>query len=70
MSDAVTMMHGNLYYAYNNYSYGTGGVFLMIPFLFVYELFAPQFRGRIPLLENMLSAFLLCSADIWLQNPD
>ena len=45
ISDAVTMMHGNVYYAYNNYSYGTGGVFLMIPFLFIYELFVPALEG-------------------------
>lgn len=45
VSDAVTMMHGNLYYAYNNYSYGTGGVFLMIPFLFIYELIVPDLEG-------------------------
>ena len=45
VSDAVTMMHGNLYYAYNNYSYGTGGVFLMIPFLFMYELIVPNLEG-------------------------
>ena len=45
VSDALTMMHGNVYYAYNNYSYGTGGVFLMIPFLFIYELFVPNNAG-------------------------
>lgn len=45
VSDALTMMHGNVYYAYNNYSYGTGGVFLMIPFLFIYEIFVPDNAG-------------------------
>ena len=45
VSDALTMMHGNVYYAYNNYSYGTGGVFLMIPLLFIYELFVPNNAG-------------------------
>ena len=45
VSDALTMMHGNVYYAYNNYSYGTGGVFMMIPFLFLYELFVPNDAG-------------------------
>ncbi len=45
VSDAITMMHGNVYYSYNNYSYGTGGVFLLIPFIFVYELFVPDLSG-------------------------
>lgn len=47
VSDALAMMHGNVYYAYNNYSYGTGGGFLMIPFLFVYEIFVPDNAGVI-----------------------
>ncbi len=45
VSDAVAMMHGNVYCAYDNYSYGTGGVFLMIPFLFIYQLFVPTLEG-------------------------
>lgn len=45
VSDALTMMHGNIYYAYNNYSYGTGGGFLMIPFLFIYEIFVSDNAG-------------------------
>lgn len=44
VSDALTSMHGNLYYAYNN-AIGTGCGLLMIPFLFLYELFVPSDEG-------------------------
>ena len=44
VSDALTAMHGNFYYAYNN-AVGTGCGLLMIPFLFVYELLVPSGEG-------------------------
>ncbi len=44
VSDALSAMHGNFYYAYNN-AVGTGCGLLMIPFLFVYELLVPSGEG-------------------------
>ncbi len=44
VSDALSAMHGNFYYAYNN-SVGTGSGLLMIPFLFLYERFVPSVEG-------------------------
>lgn len=45
ISDAIAMVHGNIPYAYNNYSYGTGSAFLIIPFVFIYELIVPDNEG-------------------------
>lgn len=45
ISDAIAMIHGNIPYAYNNYSYGTGSAFLIIPFVFIYELIVPDNEG-------------------------
>ena len=45
ISDAIQIMKGNIPYAYNNYSYGTGSAFLIIPFLFVYSLIVPNNEG-------------------------
>ena len=45
VSDAIAMVHGNIPYAYNNYSYGTGSAFLLIPLVFIYELLVPSNEG-------------------------
>lgn len=45
ISDAIQMIEGNVPYAYNNFSYGTGSAFLIIPFLFVYGLIVPDNSG-------------------------
>lgn len=45
VSDAITMLHGNIPYAYNNYTYATGGIFLLIPQIAIYEYFVPSLEG-------------------------
>jgi len=45
VSEALTMLHGNLPYAYNNYTYGTGFPFLLIPQIFIYELIIGNNEG-------------------------
>lgn len=45
VSDALGMIQGNIPYAYNNFSYGTGAAFLLIPQLFVYKLLVPDLNG-------------------------
>lgn len=45
VSDALAMLHGNLPYAYNNWSYGLGASFLLIPQLFIYEWIVPNHEG-------------------------
>lgn len=45
ISDAIQMIKGNLTYVYNNYSYGTGSAFLIIPFVYIYGLFCPRNEG-------------------------
>lgn len=45
ISDAIAMIHGNIPYAYNNYSYGTGSAFLIIPQVFLYEVLVPSNQG-------------------------
>lgn len=47
VADAISMIHGNIPYAYNNYSWGTGSAFLLIPVVFLYELIVPDCRGII-----------------------
>lgn len=44
VSDSLAMMHGNLPYVYN-WFVGCDMDFLLIPFLFVYECFAPDLDG-------------------------
>ena len=45
VSDALEMLQGNLPYAYNFFAYATGSAFLLIPFLYVYGLFFPNYEG-------------------------
>lgn len=45
ISDAIQMVRGNLPYAYNNFSYGTGSAFLIIPLVFIYNLIIPSNEG-------------------------
>lgn len=45
VSDAIWMLRGNIPYALNNYFAGTGGGFLLIPFLFIYQLIVPELEG-------------------------
>lgn len=45
VSDALGMLHGNIPYVHNNFSYGTGSAFLLIPQLFLYEIFVPNLEG-------------------------
>ena len=45
VSDALGMIHGNLPYAYNNFSYGTGAAFLCVPLLAIYERIVPNCAG-------------------------
>ena len=45
ISDALTMMHGNTLYSYENYFIGSGFTILIVPFLFVFELFMPDHTG-------------------------
>lgn len=45
ISDAFGMIQGNVPYAYNNFSYGTGAAFLLIPQLFIYKILVPDMKG-------------------------
>lgn len=45
VSNAITILHGNLPYAYNNDAMTFGTYFLLIPQLFIYELLIPSFKG-------------------------
>ena len=45
VSDALEMIRGNIPYAYNNYSMGTGSAFLLIPIIYVYRMFVPDLAG-------------------------
>lgn len=45
ISDALGMIQGNVPYAYNNFSYGTGSAFLLIPQLFIYKVLVPDLGG-------------------------
>lgn len=45
VSNTMAMMRGNVPYVYGSFGFGTGGTFLLIPFLFVYGLFVPDDAG-------------------------
>lgn len=45
ISDAIKIVHGNIPFAYNNVTFGTGFTFLIIPLVFIYELIIPGMEG-------------------------
>ena len=47
ISDALAMVQGNIPFAYNNFSYGTGSAFLLIPQVFLYDLLVPDHHGLV-----------------------
>jgi hypothetical protein len=66
VSDAIAMIHGNTPYSLNNFSYGTGSAFLMIPPIFVYELIYPNHEGLLLFTRICFVSFrLICSISIY-----
>lgn len=45
IGNAITIMHGNIPFAYNNECTTFGAYFMLIPQLFLYELLVPSFKG-------------------------
>lgn len=45
ISNALTILHGNLPFAYNNDALTFGAYFILIPQIYIYELFIPSLEG-------------------------
>lgn len=59
VAEAVSMLHGNLPFAYNTSIMSAGGAFLLIPQIFVYEIFKPDLGGIVLYSRISFSVFKL-----------